>query len=154
MSQITIRPATVADYPRLEQIYLVARQRAFPWVHQPRLTDFDRDSRGELILVAELNQQVVGFTSFYRLASFIHLLFVDPAFHHQHVGTALIGGLRTIATEPLQLKVVIQNEAARAFYAHHHFRETKRDVLATPPNITLEDTRLDQYPNLGRHATI
>ncbi|GEK29590.1 GNAT family N-acetyltransferase [Furfurilactobacillus siliginis] len=150
MQPLQIRTATLADYPSLEKIYLEARRESFPWVINPQLTDFERDSHHETILVALQNNQAVGFLSFYRLANFIHLLFVDPNHQHEHVGTQLITAIRQVATGPLQLKVVTENEAAQKFYAQLGFREIKRDLLARPTNITLEDTALAHYPFLGK----
>lgn len=150
MSEIIVRTAKKTDYPALERIYFIDRYRDFPWVSQPQLTDFERDSRHEYILVAIIDQKIVGFLSFYRLANFIHLLFVDPAYRHQHVGYRLIETMRQSATGLMQLKVVTANFSARAFYERLGFQETKRDDLATPPNITLTDTRRDRYPFLAR----
>ncbi|HAT54142.1 MAG TPA: GNAT family N-acetyltransferase [Lactobacillus sp.] len=148
---INIRPAAIADYAALEKIYLIDRQQDFPWVKDPKLEDFEHDSHHEMILVAIHNGQAVGFLSFYRLANFIHLLFVHPDYRHQHVASQLIEAMRTQATGPMQLKVVVANQAARDFYQQLGFRAIKHDDLATPPNITLEDTRLDQYPFLPKH---
>lgn len=150
MQPLQIRPATLADYPALEKIYLDARQQSFPWVLNPQLTDFERDSPHEYILVAIQDGQIVGFSSFYRLANFIHLLFIDPKHYHEHIGTQLITNLRQIATGPMQLKVVLENDGAQQFYDRLGFHEIKRDLLATPRNMTLEDTALDQYPFLGQ----
>ncbi|MYV17262.1 GNAT family N-acetyltransferase [Furfurilactobacillus milii] len=146
LDQIRIRPAAIGDYATLENIYLVDRQQEFPWVTSPQLADFERDSHHEMIIVATIGDRVVGFLSFYRLANFIHLLFIDPDYRHQGVASQLIDYMRSQATGPMQLKVVIANQPARDFYARLQFREVKRDNLSTPPNITLEDTQLNRYP--------
>ena len=75
---VRIRPAAISDYTALETIYLLDRQQEFPWVANPQLADFERDSHHEMIVVATIGDRVVGFLSFYRLANFIHLLFIDP----------------------------------------------------------------------------
>ena len=145
MHDLLIRPANVTDYPALAKIYLDSRKQDFPWVENPQLSDFERDSRHEYILVATIDNVPVGFLSFYRLANFIHLLFVDPKHYHQHIGSQLITAMRRQATAPMELKVVLANEAARAFYKQLGFIERKRDVAATPPNITLIDTNTSDY---------
>ncbi|WP_455390546.1 hypothetical protein [Lactiplantibacillus pentosus] len=78
--RIEIKPATDADRAALAEIYLVDRQQEFPWVTDPKLQDFDYDSRGEFVLVAWVDGQRAGFCSLYRLANFIHLLFVARIF--------------------------------------------------------------------------
>lgn len=143
--QITIKPATAADQAALAEIYLVDRQREFPWVSHPQLADFDQDSRGEFVLVAWIDGQRAGFCSLYRLANFIHLLFVSPDFRHLKVGERLLMEMRQYATAPLTLKCVIANQAALDFYAQVGFEIVQADEDALPPNYTLRDTRTEQY---------
>jgi len=150
MMTIQIKAATSADQAVLAQIYLTDRQQDFPWVVRPELKDFERDSRGELVMVAWVDGQRAGFASFYRLANFIHLLFVAPGARQQGVGEALLTELRQYATAPLTLKCVMENEAALRFYAQVGFHIVKADRDALPPNYTLRDTHTEQYVNL-RH---
>lgn len=86
---LLIREMKSADHDAVAWIYQMD-QAQFPWVAKPELTDFDRDSTGEFVLVAESDGQIVGFASLYRLMNFIHLLFVDPNCRQQGVGHALI----------------------------------------------------------------
>lgn len=144
-TKIEIKPATPADHQALAEIYLVDRQQDFPWATNPQLKDFDHDSRGEFVLVAWIDGQRAGFCSLYRLANFIHLLFVAPAFRHRQVGEQLLTEMRQYATEPLTLKCVIANEAALKFYAKVGFQIIKADRDALPPNYTLRDTHTEQY---------
>ena len=152
MAMIQIKPATVADHAALAQIYLTDRQQDFPWVPQPKLADFEQDSRGELILVAWIDGQRAGFSSFYRLANFIHLLFVAPDFRQQGVGAALLTELRQYATAPLTLKCVMANEPALRFYSRVGFQIVKADRDALPPNYTLRDTHTEQYVNIKQDS--
>ncbi|WP_234005660.1 GNAT family N-acetyltransferase [Lactobacillus sp. CBA3606] len=149
MAVIQIKTATQADRAALAQIYLVDRQQDFPWVTNPRLQDFDQDSRGEFVLVAWIDGQRAGFCSLYRLANFIHLLFVDPAFRQLGVGENLLTEMRQYATEPVTLKCVMANEAALRFYARVGFQIVKADRDALPPNYTLRDTHTEQYVALN-----
>ncbi|PKX80510.1 GNAT family N-acetyltransferase [Lactiplantibacillus plantarum] len=143
--RIEIKPATAADQAALSEIYLVDRQQDFPWVTDPQLQDFNEDSRGEFVLVAWIDGQRAGFCSLYRLANFIHLLFVAPDFRHLKVGERLLTEMRQYATEPLTLKCVMANENALRFYAQVGFRIVKADADALPPNYTLRDTHTEQY---------
>lgn len=143
--RIEIKPATDADRAALAEIYLVDRQQEFPWVTDPKLQDFDYDSRGEFVSVAWVDGQRAGFCSLYRLANFIHLLFVAPDFRHLKVGERLLTEMRQYATEPLTLKCVMTNENALRFYAKVGFQIVKADADALPPNYTLRDTHTEQY---------
>lgn len=144
-AKIEIKPATPADLTALATIYLVDRQQDFPWVTDPQLDDFQQDSRGEFILVAWIDGQRAGFCSLYRLANFIHLLFVAPEFRHLKVGESLLTEMRQYATEPMTLKCVMENEGALRFYARVGFQIVKADREALPPNYTLRDTHTEQY---------
>lgn len=144
-TKVEIKAATAADQAALAEIYLIDRQQDFPWVVSPQLKDFEHDSRGEFVLVAWVNGQRAGFCSLYRLANFIHLLFVAPDFRHLKVGESLLAEMRQYATEPLTLKCVMANEPALKFYDQVGFQIVKADRNALPPNYTLRDTRVDQY---------
>ena len=135
-----VRPMKPTERETVAEIYLRDRQRYFPWVAQPNITDFARDSRGEALFVAEINGQIAGFASLLRVMDFIHLLFVAPEFQHQGVGHALIQRMRREAVGTLTLKCVIDNEAALKFYASEGFAIKREDCIAVPANYTLVDT--------------
>lgn len=128
------------DRQAVATIYLRDRQLDFPWVAKPDIADFDRDSRGERVLVAEIDGQIAGFASLMRVMDFVHLLFVAPEFRHQGVGHALIQAMRQDAVGTLTLKCVIDNEEALKFYAHEGFAVKREDRMAVPANYTLVDT--------------
>lgn len=140
MSSVKVRTMKENDRQRVAEIYQQDRERYFPWVAQPQLDDFDSDSRGEAIFVAEVDGQIAGFASLYRVMDFVHLLFVAPEFQHQGVGKSLIRALRKEATAPLTLKVVIDNESAMKFYQNQGFVIKREDRFAVPSNYTLIDT--------------
>lgn len=129
----------LSDRPAVAAIYLRDRELYFPWVAKPQLADFDHDSSGEAVFVAEINGQIAGFASLMRVMDFVHLLFVAPEFRHQGVGHALIQRLRQEAVGTLTLKCVIDNEAALQFYASEGFAIRREDHLAVPANYTLID---------------
>jgi GNAT superfamily N-acetyltransferase len=134
-----IRPMIAQDKPALAEIYRRDRERDFPWVAHPQLSDFERDSANESVFVAEIDGEIVGFVSLYRVMNFIHLLFVSPDYRHQGVGHALLEAMRQEATGMLTLKCVIKNEAALQFYAQEGFSIRREDWLAFPANYTLQD---------------
>jgi hypothetical protein len=53
-----IRRATKNDLPQLAQIYLQVRQQTFTWIKSPQLADFQKETKGEQLLVAE--NEVIG----------------------------------------------------------------------------------------------
>ena len=52
-----VRPMKPTERETVAEIYLRDRQRYFPWVAH-RTNDFDHDSRGEALFVAEINGQI------------------------------------------------------------------------------------------------
>lgn len=128
-----------SDRQAVAAIYLRDRELYFPWVAKPNLADFDHDSNGEALFVAEVNGRVAGFASLIRVMDFVHLLFVAPEFRRQGVGHALIKRMRQEAIGSLTLKCVIDNEAALKFYAGEGFAIRREDRMAVPANYTLID---------------
>lgn len=136
-----IRKMTSADESAVAAIYLKDRQLYFPWVAKPALADFNHDSKGEALFVAEIDGQIAGFVSLYRVMDFIHLLFIAPEYRRQGVGHALLTVMRREAKGPLTLKCVMTNEDALKFYASEGFVIKRENRLAVPANYTLIDER-------------
>ncbi|WP_225418498.1 GNAT family N-acetyltransferase [Loigolactobacillus iwatensis] len=138
MSKIEVRVAKKNDLSAMAQIYLEDRQRYFNWVLNPQLADLVAETKRERLIVALIDDQVVGFAALYELISFVHLLFVAPQHQRQGVGLALIKTLSQMAREPLTLKCVQRNDSALAFYQQIGFVITKDNQYATPANFTLK----------------
>ncbi|WP_407681855.1 GNAT family N-acetyltransferase [Priestia flexa] len=113
-----MRTATTLDYPELRFIYLESRSHHFHWMKAEafQLEDFDRDMVGEHLLVAELDDKVVGFVSLYLPDNFIHCLFVHPDYSRKGVGTALVDASIQKMNTPLRLKCVSKNDKALLYY--------------------------------------
>jgi len=88
--------------------------------YAPRPIDrgiFERETSGERILVAEDEQRrVIGFVSVYEPGSFVHHLYVDPAFHSRGVGRLLLRHALALAGGTASLKCQARNLGALAFY--------------------------------------
>lgn len=136
---ITLRPALSADYSELATIYYQSRRQNFPWVKTPKHSDFLRVTRGETIYIAQQEQTIVGFAAMSDWDNFLHLLFVKPGFERQGIGQRLLQWARERATQPLMLKVVVENVDAQRFYEREGFVVIAKSPLATPPNITYQD---------------
>jgi ribosomal protein S18 acetylase RimI-like enzyme len=115
---IRIRAVGPDDAPRLREIYLEARRDTFHWVDPSRykLRDFDTDTAGEEMLLAQLEGQIAAFISWWAPERFIHHLYVDSRFRRRGVGRALLDACLARTTRPARLKCVVRNEAAFEFY--------------------------------------
>ena len=79
--------------------------------------DFDMVTSGERILVAtETGGAPVGFASIFEPDSFLHNLFVHPAFQRRGVGRALLASCNRHFSAAGTLKCLKANEAAQQFY--------------------------------------
>jgi GNAT superfamily N-acetyltransferase len=113
-----------SDRPPLRQLYLASRRQAFPWMDSGGMSggDFDRDTRGELVLVAVEQSVPVGFVSIWEPENFIHNLFVLPRRTGSGIGTALLrDGLARIG-RPATLKCQCKNTRAVRFYESRGWR--------------------------------
>lgn len=115
---IYIQEAKKEDYNDLRKLFLNTRQEDFYWMEAEKikLEDFDSSTEGELILVAKINDDIVGFVSIWEEDKFIHNLFVSSRFKRCGVGKALINECIKVIGLPLTLKCVIANENAMEFY--------------------------------------
>ncbi|WP_413623595.1 N-acetyltransferase family protein [Luteibacter sp. Lutesp34] len=125
-----IRAATPADLAALRALFLSVRRQTFVW--QPpdafHLEDFDTQTEGERVFLAEADDQIAGFISIWEPDDFIHHLFVHSRHMRQGVGRALLQGLPGWPDRAYRLKCLSRNEAALAFYRAHGFTESGRGV--------------------------
>ncbi len=106
------------DRHTLKDIYLISREQTFTWFDTSAYTpdDFDNDTQGEQILVADRDGAVVGFVSCWLPDNFIHHLFVHPAYINHGVGNALLKAAVAVLDKPVTLKCLTRNENALGFY--------------------------------------
>lgn len=118
-SPMHLRSALETDQARLESLYRIARQWAFHWCDpgQFHLEDFERDTQGEEVTVAEQAGRILGFIALTAPGEFIHHLYVDPAFHRQGVGSRLLeDALANSPSGSCRLKCIQRNRRAVRFY--------------------------------------
>lgn len=115
---IDIRPFSIADEQSLSCIYLSCRLETFYWLPQQnlKLTDFNKDTEGERILVIEADSKLVGFISIWMQDNFIHHLFIESLHQGKGFGKLLLAEALKIIGRPARLKCVVQNSRACQFY--------------------------------------
>ncbi|MBS4201680.1 GNAT family N-acetyltransferase [Bacillus sp. FJAT-49732] len=120
-----IRVANELDYPELRNVYLQSRRKTFFWENTEEmiLEDFDKHTVGEYIILAEANNQILGFASLYLPDNFIHNLFVHPDFLGKGVGGRLLNASIEKMNRPLKLKCVSKNQKAMKFYERNGWKK-------------------------------
>jgi GNAT superfamily N-acetyltransferase len=118
------------DLPALQRIYLQTRAEKFHWLNQAELraSDFERDTEGERVWVAETARQIVGFVSVWEQENFIHHLFVLPRHARNKVGSALLSTCLQNMGRPAQLKCMTANSDALRFYQAMGWQTIDRGV--------------------------
>lgn len=113
-----VRPFIEGDRAALRALFVASRDAAFVWdapgTH--RVEDFDAATAGEIILVALLDGRAAGFASIWEPESFLHNLFVHPAFQSRGVGTALLDACAPHFRATATLKCLKLNRDALQFY--------------------------------------
>ena len=106
------------DRSILQKIYLESRKNAFHWMDDSLFNrnDFDRDTDGECIWVATVDNHPVGFISVWIADNFIHNLFVRPSSIGKGIGSALLSACLKKIGRPASLKCLDKNISARNFY--------------------------------------
>ncbi|QGJ71401.1 N-acetyltransferase [Planctomycetales bacterium 10988] len=117
---ITIRRQLPEDLPALRIIYLQTRQETFTWLNTSKfqLSDFDRDTEGEVIWVALQDGKAVGFLGCWEPENFIHHLYVLRKARKEGIGKALLSTCLKSLIGPVQLKCSKENHHAFQFYQH------------------------------------
>jgi GNAT superfamily N-acetyltransferase len=107
--------------PACADLYVDVLRDTFTW--QPperhRREDFLRAAREEAVYVAVADGQILGIAAIYGPQNFLHSLYVRERGHG--VGKLLLDHVRSLADQPLALKVQAPNLRARAFYAREGF---------------------------------
>jgi len=69
-----IREMRQDDVDPLKEVYFQTRSQTFGWLSKQAIgpDDFEKDTEGERIWVAELEEKVVGFISVWEPENFIH----------------------------------------------------------------------------------
>jgi ribosomal protein S18 acetylase RimI-like enzyme len=115
---ILVRKAGPDDMAGVVQLYVRCRADAAWLPPQARKRgDLLGESEGEMSLIAcDEHGALLGFVSALKSEAFIHHLYVDQSARGRGVGSTLLDALRDHISLPWQLKCLVANEEAQAFY--------------------------------------
>ncbi|KAF1008266.1 MAG: hypothetical protein GAK28_01246 [Luteibacter sp.] len=142
---ITIRVATARDLPALRELFLRSRRDTFTWqpCHLFQLADFDVQTEGERILIAEEGMRLAGFVSVWEPDAFIHHLYVDGAFLRRGIARQLLNALPDWPLTRYRLKCLVRNLGALRFYEATGFVEVGRGTSDDGDFLLLESPRAE-----------
>ncbi len=124
-----VREQNEQDFPALEAIFRTNRGPEVKWLSPYRPSDdFAEQSRGELILVAEEQGQVVGFVSVWVPDRFIHHLYIHREHQGRGLGNMLVSAVMQRVPGMLSLKCLLANQRAMAFYLKTGWQEVSSGV--------------------------
>jgi len=126
-------PSEIDLYPLLK-VFNEARSSAKGLTDQAvSLNDFQVMVDGEKILVAKLNDEIVGFASVWEQDNFVHHLFVAPSYQNQGIGAALLKRCQNTFGLPLTLKCVEKNRRACEFYENNGWDPIEKAIDSEGP---------------------
>jgi GNAT superfamily N-acetyltransferase len=137
---LVVEEAKNINLPYLRTIFLKERQRTFTDqnISDFKLEDFDKQTQGECILTALIDDIPVGFISIWMPNHFIHHLYVDSKYQGQNIGTQLLKATIQKTTFPLTLKCLVSNTKAVEFYLKKGFTEKSRGQSGNGTYILFE----------------
>lgn len=112
----------------LRNLFLKERQRTFYWLNPSKFQpdDFEKSTKGELILTALIDKIPVGFISIWMPNRFIHHLYIDYYYQGKGIGTALLKAAIEKTGLPISLKCLENNTNAVSFYESKGFMAKER----------------------------
>lgn len=127
---IEVLEAKQSNYQELREVFLDVRRNMFHWIEPKdlKLLDFDESTKDELILVAFIENRIVGFMSIWVPDNFIHNLFVLQDFQSKGIGKALINEAIERVGLPLTLKCLKLNTKAFNYYKSHNWKVEKEEM--------------------------
>ncbi|MBO9583818.1 MAG: GNAT family N-acetyltransferase [Flavobacterium sp.] len=131
------------DLQALRKLFLTERQRTFTDqdTSEFKLEDFDKQTQGEYILTALIDDIPVGFISIWMSNNFIHHLYVASPYQGKNIGTELLKAAIQKTTFPITLKCLVSNTKAIAFYIKKGFVEKSRGHSGNGTYILFELTQ-------------
>lgn len=139
LAGLRIRDAETADLDACARIFAAGQQEILP--EAPATwspADFAAAVDGEHLIVAVAGDgEVAGFLSLFRPERFVHFLHVRRDRRGLGIGRLLLAHARHSAEGPLELKCLLDNTRALAFYRLLGWTEIEREPAAAPPFVRL-----------------
>src|SRR4051794_10694155 len=100
-----------SDLEQLKVLFLEVRRSTFTWrnIDEFLLSDFERQTRGEEVIVAERDNRIMGFISLWLPDNFIHHLYILADFQGRGIGSLLLEESITVMSGVPQLKCLVAN---------------------------------------------
>lgn len=135
-----IRLFMETDREVLSRLYLESRQDTFTWLNSASfcMSNFDRDTAGEAIWVAERESTLIGFVSVDEDDNFIHNLFVATQWLGHGIGSQLLATSLANIGSPARLKCLVRNARAIAFYQAKGWQKVGEGVSDDGKYVVLE----------------
>ncbi|OWY25638.1 GNAT family N-acetyltransferase [Sphingobacteriales bacterium TSM_CSS] len=116
------------DIDALRNLFFEMRRKTFSWADtsQFQLSDFEKETEGEYVLVAFSEDVLIGFVSVWLADNFIHHLYIDERYQNQNVGSQLLKAVIDKVNLPIRLKCEENNTNAVCFYRQKGFVEKGR----------------------------
>ncbi len=140
---MTITEVQNKDYPVLKKLFLEERKRTFSWLDTSdyQLDDFEKQTQGEYIMAAFIDDIPVGFISIWMPNNFIHHLFIAEKHQGKNIGTALLKTAIQKTAFPITLKCLVNNKKAVEFYKRKGFIEKSKGESDSGTYILFELTK-------------
>lgn len=115
---IRVRAFIESDREVVSKIFVDSRKFGFPFLDSSTFleVDFESDTEGETLLVAELDDRIIGFASFLAEKSFLHNFYLNPSETGKGFGRAFFLEVAEWMGGSLTLKCLIENSRALTFY--------------------------------------
>ena len=125
---VTIRPACAGDLAACAALYERVRCESFPWENPVPCSaaDFAATFAGEAWTLAWAGVALAGLASVSTAESFVHGLYIAPAFQGRGVGRKLLAAGLAGTSGAARLKCNVGNGIARRFYERLGWREVAR----------------------------
>jgi ribosomal protein S18 acetylase RimI-like enzyme len=145
---VTIVERRESDVVALRELFLRVRKDTFTWAEPTSfdILDFDKETKGEYILIALWQNRLIGFISVWMEDNFIHHLYVDREYQRQGIGTALLEAIFRKINCPVRLKCLEQNVPALDYYHRRGFVHKARGETVTGSFILLELNQKQSLP--------
>jgi len=124
-SEVEIRRVKDSDTSVLAEMYCRLNIETFDWMPKNTfsISDFEEDTQGEEILVAVVEDKILGFVSLLVSENLIHQLYVDTSAQGMGLGKTLLDAVVQLTEQrPLFLNCREKNERAINFYKKYGFK--------------------------------